>query len=205
MKETTALFLLICTIIGLYANTYTPKHLQPITITFQKNYTDPDLSERKNSAGGQDARQHNRTDIALHDGLEPGTPTTPAAQLTSLHGTLATPIFADNRDHTDERELVIQNMLQFIHTAETGRGTNKNPHALHNYCKSMGKSNEYGYGGMARKICFTDHAEATARINRWLDEHLTEFGEDVAKTLCYYNLGKKEINCTYYQKYLGAL
>lgn len=99
----------------------------------------------------------------------------------------------------------IQGMLNYIHMAESTKGKNNTPGALHLICRSQGKWNELGYGGMRLKICFENEAEGMAKVGNWLERHLQRFDGDVAKTLCYYNLGEEQVNCKYYQKYLGAL
>jgi hypothetical protein len=73
---------------------------------------------------------------------------------------------------------------------ETTKGTNTNPQALHNICKAQGKSNEFGYGGMQKMICFDSFQEAVDVVDQWLDTR-------IAENLCYYNLGIKTSNCNY--------
>lgn len=99
--------------------------------------------------------------------------------------------------------LPITQIVDGIHFLESGRGTNDNPNALHNICKSRNESNEYGFGGMRLKICFEDQKSAKARVTLWVVEHMELFDGNVAMTLCYYNLGQKTNNCEYYQKYLS--
>lgn len=99
----------------------------------------------------------------------------------------------------------IQKMLNYIHKAESTQGKNNTPGALHLICRNQGKWNELGYGGMDLKICFNSEEEGMAKVGDWLKRHLERFDGDVAKTLCYYNLGEEQINCKYYQEYLGTL
>lgn len=73
---------------------------------------------------------------------------------------------------------------------ETTYGTNTNPHALHNICKAQGKSNEFGYGGMAMMICFDSFQEAVNTVDAWLTKRDKE-------NLCYYNIGKRVSDCEY--------
>lgn len=94
----------------------------------------------------------------------------------------------------------LNSLVDYVHFAETTNGTNTNPYALHNYCKGLGKSNEYGYGGMQSMYCFANHDQATARVAEWFEEHgdLT-----VAEQLCVYNTGRRECDCQYYRNYLS--
>lgn len=94
----------------------------------------------------------------------------------------------------------VSELVKAIHTLESSNGTNKA--GLVGYCESQGKTNEYGYRPYA-KHCFNSEAEAQAKIAEWLIIHLDKFGGDVAKTLCYYNLGEAQVNCKYYQDYLN--
>lgn len=103
-------------------------------------------------------------------------------------------------------------LVDVIHMLETTRGQAKI--GLQGHCAALGLSNEYGYGGMAgvngHKICFANHAAATARITRWINEHMTTYGGDVARTLCSYNLGDLDTRsisgtCTYYLDALKVL
>lgn len=99
----------------------------------------------------------------------------------------------------------VGSMLEYIHQAESSSGKNNTPGALHLLCRSKGKWNELGYGGMRLKICFDSEEEGMNHVADWLERHLEKFEGDVAKTLCYYNLGIEEINCKYYQGYVGTL
>jgi hypothetical protein len=73
---------------------------------------------------------------------------------------------------------------------ESGKGTNDNPEALHNYCKSKGETNEFGYGGMQSMICFKTFQESVDRVSQWLDERDAEM-------YCYYATGKRTNDCYY--------
>ena len=103
-----------------------------------------------------------------------------------------------------ELDGTVQSMLKYIHQAESTSGKNTTPGALHLLCRNQGKWNELGYGGMALKICFDSEEEGMAKVGDWLKRHLEKFDGDVAKTLCYYNLGEEQINCKYYQKFIGG-
>lgn len=83
-------------------------------------------------------------------------------------------------------------MIDHFWLKETTRGKDKNPHALHNLCKAQGKSNEFGYGGMAMKLCYNSFQEAVNVVDLWL----TERDKEVA---CYYNLGTRTSKCNYAQ------
>lgn len=80
--------------------------------------------------------------------------------------------------------------LMAIWTLESNRGNNRNPQALHNYCKSLGKSNELGYGGMAKKWCYDSFEQAVRVVDEWLDQR-------ISKTLCVYNEGVERSDCDY--------
>lgn len=80
--------------------------------------------------------------------------------------------------------------IYHIWKKETTFGTNTNPNALHNICKSQGLSNEYGYGGMALKLCYKSFQEATDVVDAWLTKRDNE-------ALCYYNKGERLKDCDY--------
>ena len=80
--------------------------------------------------------------------------------------------------------------LAHIRLKESSNGTNKNPNALHNICKAQGKSNEFGYGGMAMMICFDSFEESVRVVDEWLTKRDNE-------NLCYYNLGIRKDGCEY--------
>lgn len=94
----------------------------------------------------------------------------------------------------------VEKMVDGIHVLESSRGKARS--GLHAYCRGLGKSNEYGYGGMAKLICFADENEARARVSDWVNRHLDRFHGDVGRTLCWYNLGKDLTTCPYYENYL---
>lgn len=80
--------------------------------------------------------------------------------------------------------------IYHIWKKETTFGTNTNPHALHNVCKSKGMSNEFGFGGMQNMWCYKDFQEATDVVDAWLTKRDNE-------NLCYYNLGIRKDGCEY--------
>lgn len=95
----------------------------------------------------------------------------------------------------------ILDLVDYVWMKESTKGKNTNPQALHNYCKSQGKSNEYGYGGMRLKYCFESPKAAKAFVTLWFAERLKEFNGNVGMSLCYYNLGQKITNCEYAKGY----
>ena len=80
--------------------------------------------------------------------------------------------------------------IDTIWLLESGRGTNDNPQALHNYCKSKGETNEFGYGGMQEMICFKTFQESVDRVSQWLDVREAEM-------YCMYATGSRNTNCSY--------
>lgn len=95
----------------------------------------------------------------------------------------------------------ILDLVDYVWMKESTRGKNTNPQALHNYCKSIGRSNEFGMGGMRLKLCYENHKQARAIVTLWFAERLKEFNGNVSMSLCYYNLGEKITNCPYAEKY----
>lgn len=96
-------------------------------------------------------------------------------------------------------------LVDAIHYLESSRGKAKI--GLQSICAERGESNEYGYGGMALKICFRNNVEAKARVTLWIVERLAKYNNNVGRTLCSYNLGDNDEqaiagNCKYYQDYL---
>jgi hypothetical protein len=77
-----------------------------------------------------------------------------------------------------------------IWVLESGKGTNENPGALHNYCKSKGETNEFGFGGMQSMMCFKTFQESVDRVSQWLDEQTSEI-------YCYYSVGTRINDCDY--------
>lgn len=112
----------------------------------------------------------------------------------------------------------VNKLVDYIWKAESCRGKCGIKTSLQYYCEQRGEWNELGYGGMAGvngvKKCFKDKAEGWAFVTGWVERHLDQFKNNEAQTLCTYNIGwdtneegKRipHINCTYYQKYIGAL
>jgi len=109
---------------------------------------------------------------------------------------VATPTPSGERQNSSDGE--VADFIRRVHRKESSSGTNTNPDALHNRCKAQGKSNEYGYGGMALMICFDSHEEATARVARWYLEHRP--GRTEAQTYCRYNIGGEHETCAYWEE-----
>lgn len=103
----------------------------------------------------------------------------------------------------------VNKLVDYIWKAESCRGKCGIENSLQKYCEERGGWNELGYGGMAGvngvKKCFANKAEGWAFVTDWVTRHLEKYEQDEAKTLCRYNLGGNEVNCKYYQKYVGAI
>ena len=80
--------------------------------------------------------------------------------------------------------------IDHIWLKESSRGKNKVKGGLQDICEEQGKSNEFGYGGMAMKICFNSFEESVQVVNDWLNKRTNE-------SLCFYNIGVKTPDCTY--------
>lgn len=92
----------------------------------------------------------------------------------------------------------VDDFLRRVHILESSQGTNTTPGALHNHCKSLGLSNELGWGGMQMMYCFPSHEAAVERVRRWYFEHREYMTE--AETYCYYNEGVRREDCPYWLK-----
>ena len=93
----------------------------------------------------------------------------------------------------------VLDVVDYIWLKESTRGKNNVPGSLADICEKQGKTNEYGYGGMALKICFDDKKEARALVLLWVEQHLEEYNGSVAKVLCHYNIGHAITTCPYAQ------
>lgn len=87
-------------------------------------------------------------------------------------------------------------VLEKIWMLESGQGKDKS--GLAGKCLREGKSNEFGYGD----ICFETFEASVDTLDVWFEKRFKE-GMDLAEAVCYYNLGRREIQCTYYQNYLS--
>jgi 5'-3' exonuclease len=99
----------------------------------------------------------------------------------------------DTQSYTDR-------FFNIIRTHESSNGTNKNPIALHNYCKNKGKWNEIGYSPKT-KFCFADEEEARLYVAYYVKKNCSE--KTLASCLCYWNLGKDVETCAYSNGDLG--
>ena len=89
-------------------------------------------------------------------------------------------------------------LINKIHLMESSRGKNGIAGSLQKYCEDKGLWNEYGYGGMAKKICFKDQAEADVTMIKWFEKQFKTKTE--SQTICYYRYGEVMPDCDYYQK-----
>ena len=94
----------------------------------------------------------------------------------------------------------VEIMIDKIGKLESNNGKNETVGALHNYCKDLGKSNEYGYGGMAKKWCYSNDETARGVVQNWIERN-SSLSE--GQMLCKYNTGKTSDTCEYYVKYLS--
>ncbi len=98
-----------------------------------------------------------------------------------------TPEVFDNR---------VADIIAGIHILESGGGSNPEPTAVHNYCKSIGKHNEVGYLPF-KNFCFENEDEEILTLSRWFTKRLST-GRSITDVLCEYNLGKTGlVNCKY--------
>jgi len=88
-------------------------------------------------------------------------------------------------------------LIDKIHLMESTRGKNGIASSLQKYCEDKGLWNEYGYGGMAKKICFKDQTEADITIIKWFEKQFKTKTE--SQTICYYRYGEVMPDCDYYQ------
>ena len=92
-------------------------------------------------------------------------------------------------------------LIDKIHFMESTRGKNGVTGSLQKYCENKGLWNEYGYGGMAKKICFKDQSEADETMIKWFEKQFRTKTE--SETVCYYRYGEIMPDCDYYQKILN--
>lgn len=84
-------------------------------------------------------------------------------------------------------------LITHIWKRESTYGTNNtDPTSLHMYCRSIGRSNEFGFGGMKNKFCYQSFEESVKVVDAWLDSRDKE-------ALCYYNVGVRNGDCEYIQ------
>lgn len=104
-----------------------------------------------------------------------------------------------------KEELVKSSMypdfIDHIWFRESGRGTNKNPKALHNICKAKGMTNEFGYDPYSG-YCFTSFSHAIRVMENWRISH-RELSNNQA--LCLYNGAGKAEDCPYLHYNFSAM
>lgn len=84
--------------------------------------------------------------------------------------------------------------FETIRKYESSNGKDKNPVALHNYCKSKGKSNEIGYNPQG-KFCFNDLEESKLYVAYYVKKNCSDL--TLKQCLCYWNVGKVSETCAY--------
>lgn len=99
-----------------------------------------------------------------------------------------------------EEPTELEEIAEKISMLESGKGTNNNPQALHNYCTSLGKSNIYGYGGMQNKWCYDTEEKAKGVVMDWFKRKFNQ-GMTISQAVCHYNLGGNQNTCEYYEKF----
>ncbi len=104
----------------------------------------------------------------------------------------------------DEDKVLLGEIYVKVRYLESRAGMDKSDiTATHIYCQTQGLTNEVGYHVNGDKhFCFKDEAEQEKTIKRWFSKRLFTEKMDLATALCFYNLGRKEVNCKYYQSYL---
>lgn len=94
---------------------------------------------------------------------------------------------------TPKVEMNIIEILDYVHMKESSRGMAESGH--HVYCKSIGKSNEYGYSPKTN-YCFDSYEESVIYLKDYIQGLIDEFG--TYEGLCVYNTGfTKQGNCEY--------
>ena len=93
----------------------------------------------------------------------------------------------------EKAALPITKVLDYIHMQESTRGQNTTGH--HVYCKSIGGSNEYGYGALDN-YCFGSYEESTIYLADYVQSLIDRYG--LKEALCIYNTGlSKGGKCEY--------
>jgi len=90
-------------------------------------------------------------------------------------------------------------IIMWIWQQESGMGTNKKPDALHLYCRTLGKTNELGYGGMQNKWCYNTFDDVVGVVDDWFTKNLAFY--ELPNALCLYGLGEPIDDCGYWRKY----
>lgn len=88
----------------------------------------------------------------------------------------------------------MEDVIDKIHLLESGRGTAPKGHHL--TCKTLGLSNEFGYGALDG-YCFNSYEESVKAMNMWFRLKF-EDGFSLKEALCIYNTGlSKNGTCEY--------
>lgn len=82
---------------------------------------------------------------------------------------------------------------------ESDLGRSEDPKGLHIYCKSIGKTNELGYGGIDNMWCYDSFDDVVGVVDDWFTRKLDIF--DLSTSLCIYGGGGINNDCGYYRKY----
>lgn len=92
---------------------------------------------------------------------------------------------------------IINDLYRKIRFVESGAGMNKSDMLdLHNYCQSIGQTNEIGYIlEKGKKYCFIDYGEQWLTFKNWFTKRLATM--TVQEAECVYNLGVKQPMCKY--------
>lgn len=111
-----------------------------------------------------------------------------------------TPEWEQLPDNVDKKkwEYITQqkdaHLVLHIWQKESDYGRNTVRGALDQYCRTKGKYNEFGLGGMRYMNCYDTFEDNVQAVIRALDSY--GLMSDKMK-LCYYNLGIKEESCNY--------
>lgn len=84
----------------------------------------------------------------------------------------------------------IQLIVSRVYRLESSGGKNDS-------CRAKGTYNGYGF---APGTCYKTHEIVEAKVTDWFNTKLQTL--DLPTALCYYNIGYKVSDCTYYQNYL---
>ena len=94
----------------------------------------------------------------------------------------------------DTAQINANDFFNTLRVKESGKGTNDNPVALHNYCKSKGMWNEIGYSPQNR-FCFKDLEEAKLYVAYYVKKNCDSRTQ--AECECYWNTGVMSESCHY--------
>lgn len=116
------------------------------------------------------------------------------------------PRITESPKKKESKEDLVQSSLypdfiDHIWFRESGRGTNKNPKALHNICKTKGMTNEFGYDPYTGH-CFPSFGYGIRVMENWRINH-RELSDNQA--LCLYNGAGKAEDCPYLHYNFSAM